>query len=160
MKKLILGAALLGSALTVHAEAPGGPGCGWGNMLLQGQSGLAMHILAITTNGTSGNGTFGMTSGTNGCSTDGKLTYGGKSMIGMSAIMDEFVADAASGEGEALNAVAVSMGIERTDRAVFAQAVHSNFNTIFPSADVTAEQVMAAIIEVMKADARLAKYVA
>lgn len=160
MKKLLIGAVMMGSAMTAHAVAPGGPGCGWGNLLLEGQSGLPMHLIATITNGTSGNATFGMTSGTNGCSTDGKLTYGGMSMIGMSAIMDEFVADAANGQGEALNAVAVSMGIERADRAAFAQAIHTNFNTIFPSADVTAENVLAAIVDVMKSDARLAKYVA
>ncbi|RLA46625.1 MAG: hypothetical protein DRR06_04650, partial [Gammaproteobacteria bacterium] len=61
------------------AEAPGGPDCGWGNMLFKGESGLGSHMIASTTNGTSGNATFGMTSGTNGCSANGTLTYGGTS---------------------------------------------------------------------------------
>lgn len=158
MKKTIISIALLGLSSTAMAEAPGGPSCGWGNMLFSGQAGIAPHFLASTTNGTSGNATFGMTTGTNGCSVDGTLTYGGKSLLG--SIMGEFSEDVARGEGEALNAVAVMYGVEQQDRASFASAMHANFQTLFPSEDVTAEEVMASMNEIMKADARLAKYVA
>jgi len=85
MKKAICSAVLLAASSSAFAEAPGGPGCGWGNMLFEGESG-PVHFLATTTNGTSGNKTFGMTSGTNGCSIDGALTSGGESMLG--SIMD------------------------------------------------------------------------
>lgn len=158
MKKTIISIALLGLSSTAMADAPGGPNCGWGNMLFEGQAGMAPHFLATTTNGTSGNATFGMTSGTNGCSVDGKLTYGGKSLLG--SIMGEFSEDVARGEGEALNAVAVMYGIEQEDRASFATAMHTNFQTLFPSENVTADEVMASMNEIMKADAKLAKYVA
>ncbi|MFZ5603347.1 MAG: DUF3015 domain-containing protein [Pseudomonadota bacterium] len=159
MKKVLIGALLLGTSSLAMAEAPGGPSCGWGNMIFKGQSGMAPHFLASITNGTSGNATFGMTTGTNGCSVNGTLTYGGKAMVNLSAIMDEFIEDAANGQGEAMTAMAVSMGVKPEDRAAFAQAVHTNFDSIFPSADVTAEQVYSSIVDVMKADARLAKYV-
>jgi hypothetical protein len=157
MKK-ILGTLILTVASTsVLADAAGGNNCGWGNMLFQGQSGPAPHFLATTTNGTSGNATFGMTSGTNGCSTDGKLTYGGKSLL--AAIMTEFSEDVAAGQGDALNAVAVMMGVEQQDRDAFAEVAHANFKVIFPSENTTAEEAMAALEQVMKADDRLAKYV-
>jgi hypothetical protein len=158
MKKVIAGIMLLGASSVAMAEAPGGPNCGWGNMLFDGQSGIGPHFLASTTNGTSGNNTFGMTSGTNGCETSGTLTYGGKSMI--SSIMGEFTEDVAGGEGDALNAVAVIYGVEPQDRAAFAQVMHENFTVIFPSEAVTADEMMASIESVMKADPRLAKYVA
>ena len=157
MKKTIMSIALLGLSSTAMAEAPGGPDCGWGNMLFEGQAGIGPHFLASTTNGTSGNATFGMTTGTNGCSANGTLSYGGTSLLG--SIMGEFSEDVARGEGEALNAVAVMYGIEQQDRATFATAMHANFQTLFPSEDVTAEEVMTSMNEVMKADARLAKYV-
>lgn len=159
MKKVLIGALLLGSSTMAMAEAPGGPNCGWGNMLFKGQSGIGPHFVALTTNGTSGNATFGMTTGTNGCSVSGKLTYGGAPMIGMAGVLDEFIVDAANGQGEAMTAVAVSMGIEPNDRAAFADVVHSNFDSIFPTADVTAEEVYTSILDAMKADDRLAKYV-
>jgi hypothetical protein len=158
MKRVIAGIVILGASSVAMAESPGGPGCGWGNMLFDGQSGMGPHFLATTTNGTSGNKTFGMTTGTNGCETSGTLTYGGKSMI--SSIMGEFTEDVARGEGDALNAVAVIYGVEQQDRATFAQVMHENFAVIFPSEDVTADEMMASIESIMKADARLAKYVA
>jgi ascorbate-specific PTS system EIIC-type component UlaA len=157
MKKLLGCIALAVASTSAFADAPGGPGCGWGNMLFEGQSGFVPHFAATTTNGTSGNHTFGMTSGTNGCSVNGKLTYGGKKMI--SSIMTEFSADVAMGQGDALNAVAVIMGVEQQDRRVFAEVTHANFKVLFPTENTTAEEVVAALEQVMKADSRLAKYV-
>jgi hypothetical protein len=155
MKKLLTGAILMTVSSASFAVAPGGNDCGWGNMLFEGQSG-PIHFIASTTNGTSGNHSFGMTSGTNGCSTDGALTYGGESMVG--SIMDEFSQDVAMGKGEALNAVAVMMGVAPEDRATFASVAHNNFAVIFPSENTTAKDVMASLNAVMKADTRLAKY--
>jgi len=156
MKKTLTATILLAASSSVMAEAPGGPDCGWGNLLFDGQAGIGPHFAASTTNGTSGNATFGMTSGTNGCSVDGTLSYGGESMI--SSVMDEFSEDVARGHGEALDAVAVVIGIEKADRDVFAKVTHENFNTIFPSEKVTAKDVMASLNNLMKADSRLAKY--
>ncbi|MCG8392984.1 MAG: DUF3015 domain-containing protein [Pseudomonadales bacterium] len=160
MKKTLIAAALLGASTSAMADAPGGPGCGWGNMLFEGKSGLPMHLLATLVNGTSGNATFGMTSGTNGCNTSGSLTYSGQSLLAMKGVMEEVAQDMAMGEGEALTALSVSMGIKTEDRASFNAAMHENFATIFPHQDVTAEEVMARITEVMKQDASLSKYLA
>ena len=158
MKKIIAGLALLSASSAAMAVAPGGENCGWGNMMFEGQSGLGSHIIASTTNGTSGNNTFGMTSGTNGCSTSGTLTYGGKNMV--SSIMGEFTEDVAAGEGDAMDTVAVVYGVDKQDRATFAKVMHENFAVIFPNEDVTADQMMVSIEEVMKADPTLSKYVA
>jgi hypothetical protein len=158
MKRILLGTLLAAASLNAFAEAPGGPNCGWGNMLFKGQSGLPAHMLASITNGTSGNATFGMTSGTNGCSADGSLTYGGKSLLALGGMMNELSEDMAKGEGEALNAYAVVLGVQAQDRAHFAAVTSSHFEQIFSSADVTAEQVHAATLAVLKQDARLAQY--
>lgn len=156
MKQLLIGGALLAASGMAMAEAPGGPNCGWGNMVFQGQSGLIPHLGASLTNGTSGNATFGMTSGTNGCSTDGRLTYGGKEMI--SSLMGELTEDVARGEGDALNAVATVLGVAAEDRAHFAQVTHQNFERIFPSAQADVDSVIAALYSVMAEDSRLAAY--
>lgn len=157
MKRTIAGLALLSASSAAMAVAPGGPNCGWGNLLFEGQSGLGSHIIASITNGTSGNNTFGMTTGTNGCSTSGTLTYGGKSMI--SSIMGEFSEDVAAGDGDAMDTVAVIYGVHKDDRATFAKVMHENFTVIFPSEDVTADEMIASIEEVMKADPTLSKYI-
>ena len=158
MKRIITGLALLSASQVAMAGAAGGDaGCGWGNALFKGQSGTANHVLAGTTNATFGNNTFGMTTGTNGCTTSGTLGYGGKSAV--SAIMNEFSEDVARGEGDALSTVAVLYGVEPADRGTFAQVMHKNFAVIFPNEDVTADEMIASIEEVMKADPVLAKYI-
>ena len=159
MKKIIAGLVLISASSAANAGAAGGDGgCGWGNALFKGQSGTATHVLAGITNVTTGNNTFGMTTGTNGCTTTGTLSYGGQSVV--SSIMDEFSEDVARGEGDALDTVSVVYGVDAQDRDIFAKAMHENFTTLFPSEDVTAEEVMASIEEIMKSDATLSKYVA
>ncbi len=158
MKNIFTGLVLLSASSVAFAGAAGGDSCGWGNMLFEGQSGTAPHVLAVTTNGTSGNNTFGITSGTNGCSSSGSLSYSGKNVV--SSIMGEFTEDVARGEGDAMNTVAVVYGVDQADRAHFAKVMHENFATIFPNENVTADQMMVSIEEVMKADATLSKYVA
>jgi len=157
MKKLLIASAMLVST-SAFADAPGSQTCGWGNMLFAGQSGTPSHVLAATTNGSTGNNTFGMTFGTNGCSTDGTLTYGGKEMIDVSMIMDEFSEDVARGNGEALTAVAVSLGVSEAERAHFEATLHNNFDTLFPSENATTEHVVSSMFSLMKNDEILAKY--
>jgi hypothetical protein len=158
MKRIIAGLALLSASQVAMAGAAGGDaGCGWGNALFKGQSGTATHVLAAITNGIFGNNTFGITTGTNGCSSSGTLGYGGESAV--SAIMNEFSEDVARGEGDALDTVAVLYGVVPEERDTFAQVMHENFAVIFPNEDVTAKEMIASIEEVMKADPTLAKYI-
>jgi len=162
MKRLLISSTLLASTLLVStaalADAPGSQSCGWGNMLFEGQSGTPSHVLAATTNTSTGNNTFGMTFGTNGCSTQGTLSYGGKKMVDVSMIMDEFSEDVARGDGEAITAVAVSLGVVEADRALFKSTLHNNFDTLFPSEDATTEHVVSSMFSLMKNDATLVKY--
>lgn len=157
VKGVIVGLLSVGS-VAAHADAAGGNGCGWGNMLFEGQRGFAPHFLATTTNGTSGNATFGMTSGTNGCDVGAKIGYGGRSMLAMNGMLDNIAEDMAQGQGEALDAYATLLGVEQGDRAHFAKIAQENFSTIFSTPDVTGEQVLANTLEVMSRDQQLARY--
>lgn len=161
LKRTLIGLAFVAASSSSFAQAPGGPDCGWGNMVFDGQSGFFPHFFASWTNGTTGNASFGMTSGTNGCDHNSKLTYSGNKWLGINTVMlDEFSEDVAKGQGDALTAVAVNIGVEQQDRAVFAQVLHQNFGAIFTSESVTAEEVVENMLQVMKADARLSKYAA
>lgn len=158
MKRILTFLALLGLSTTAFSAAPGGPNCGWGNMLFEGKSGVGFHFLASVFNGSSGNKTFGMSSGTNGCSTGGKLTYGGKEMLSMNGAIDEVAEDSAIGHGEALDALSASIGIKPEDQPQFNQMMHDNFDDIFTSEDITAGQVMDHIEAHMQQHKNLARY--
>ncbi|MDF3935569.1 DUF3015 domain-containing protein [Pseudomonas citronellolis] len=151
--------AVLGAAsLLAQADQAGGNGCGWGNMVFEGQRGLFPHLLATTTNGTSGNATFGLTSGTNGCNSDARLGYGGRSIFAMNGMLDNIAEDMAKGHGEALDAYATLLGVEAKDRAHFAQVTQQHFGEIFASKDATGEQVYTNTLAVMQRDTTLARY--
>jgi len=133
MKKLIAGAILLTSSSMAFAAGNHGPaGCGLGSsVLFPDASKWYEHVMAATTNGTSGNQTFGMTSGTLGCQdANGPLADG---LAFIDNNMDQLAMDAAKGEGESLAALAEVMGIESQDTVAFNHAVQSNFDSIFKS---------------------------
>lgn len=158
MKFSIFGAVLAVVSINAMAQSPGGPNCGWGNMLFDGQRGTPVHVLASTTNDTSGNATFGMTSGTNGCSTNMPLSYSGRPWIAMNGMMNELSEDMAKGQGEVLMTYAVILGVAQQDREYFAAVTHDHFQQIFTKVDVNAEEVHANTLAVLKDDPRLVKY--
>jgi len=158
-KGLIFGV-LSVAGLLAHADEAGqsGKGCGWGNMVFEGQRGLFPHLLATTTNATSGNATFGLTSGTNGCDANQRIGYGGRSIFAMNGMLDNIAENMAQGHGEALDAYAVLLGIPTQDRAHFAQVTQQHFGEIFTSQNATGEQVLNNTLAVMSRDQVLAQY--
>ncbi|MEZ5525103.1 MAG: DUF3015 domain-containing protein [Pseudomonadales bacterium] len=157
MKPLLIGSLMM-SVSSLAMATDSGPGCGWGSMLFEGQSGVAPHVVAATTNGTSGNNTFGMTSGTNGCDTSQTIDYTGTSAV-VFHNMDRLSNDIAKGDGEILSTLAAVIGIEEQDVPVFKRVMHENFSSIYASSDVTSEQVVDSIIALMAKDEALSKYV-
>ena len=82
MKKLLLtiAAVATSAALSVNAQAADSTGCGLGSLAWRGQKGPIPQLFAVTTNGTFGNQTFGISSGTSGCDPQGRITGGTGSM--------------------------------------------------------------------------------
>lgn len=153
MKKLIAGAILLGASSMALAQ----PGCGVGAMIWEGQSGIAPHVLAATTNGTFGNQTFGMTTGTLGCQTNEAV----QSMaMYMNSNIDKVARDMSRGSGENLDTLAVLLGVDEADRDTFRQVLQDNFATIFPSSDTTSGEAVDAIVALLEKNESLSKYVA
>lgn len=161
MKKTLVSIALLASVSASSAfAAQENTGCGLGTMLFDGKSGVGPQILAVTTNGTSGNQTFGISSGTLGCTQDGVVTSSEKLSMFTSSNMDNLARDMSVGHGESLETMASLMGIEEEDKASFYTTAQQNFDRIFTSENVTAEEVLASLNEVMAKDENLARYAA
>ena len=158
MKKIILSALVgvmyMGSA---HA-APNNVGCGWGSIIFEGKGGMMSQSMAATTNGTSSNQTFGITSGTGGCAKDGVVQKYAAADAFMGANIEKVARDMSVGQGEALETLADTLGIKDADKARFFEVAKSNFTTIFPSEKVSSEDVLAALGKVMAADSKLAQY--
>jgi len=107
MRYLIIALCLVLSVSTAFARKKmgspqhGPAGCGLGTVLFEGKDGLIMHVLAATTNGTSGNQTFGMSTGTLGCedASEAKITATNFIQGNRVALAN----DVARGDGETLN---------------------------------------------------------
>jgi hypothetical protein len=125
--------------------------------LISGQEGIAPNVLAATTNGTFGNQTFGMTSGTAGCDADQKIQRAAADFLDDN--MEKVARDMSTGQGESLDTLANLMGIQGQDKVRFFSVAHTNFATIFSSDSVSSIDVMASLQEVMKKDAALSQYV-
>lgn len=130
--------------------------CGWGSKLFDGQSGVAPQVLAVTTNGTFGNQTFGITFGTSGCTQDGAVKSNWKTALFIDGNKDALARDMSVGSGETLDSLAHLMGVQAQDRAAFNRATKENMARIF-STDATPE-IMAALRQVLADDAQLSRY--
>ncbi|UXD87810.1 DUF3015 domain-containing protein [Thalassolituus hydrocarboniclasticus] len=155
MKKFIAGAILVSSS-TLAFAGNDLAGCGLGTaVVFPDANEWHEHVLAATTNGTSGNQTFGMTSGTLGCEgANGPLKL---AQAFMEDNMDQLALDAAKGQGETLAALAEVIGVEAQDSAAFNRTMQSNFDSMF-NADATSATAYEAMTSAMAQDAALQKY--
>jgi hypothetical protein len=130
--------------------------CGWGAKLFDGQSGIAPQVLAVTTNGTFGNQTFAITSGTSGCTQDGSVRSNWKTALFIDGNKEMLARDMSVGSGETLDSLAHLMGVESQDRVAFNRVAKENLWKIF-SADSTSD-IVANFRQVLAQDAQLARY--
>ncbi|MDY6978314.1 MAG: DUF3015 domain-containing protein [Pseudomonadota bacterium] len=158
MKKLITASFLSVMAMSSANAAPNNVGCGLGSMVFEGKSGIPEQVLAATTNGTFGNQTFGISSGTLGCAKDGVVQKYAAAEAFTGANMEKLARDMSVGQGEALETMAELMGIAEEHKASFFQASKDNFSTIFASENVTSEEVLTSLNKVMASDQVLSQY--
>ena len=154
MKKIIAGAIL--AATSTMAFAAGPAGCGLGTaVIFKDANEWHEHVLAATTNGTSGNQTFGMTSGTLGCEAANGPLAGVQTF--MDNNMDQLAMDVSKGQGETLSALAEIIGVDAADQTAFNTKLQSNFDTMF-SSEATSETAYQAMKNTMESDLVLKKY--
>src|SRR5574343_1002254 len=120
MKKLLAVALLAGASTVSFADQD--VGCGLGTALWAGQSGLLPKVLAATTNGTLGNQTFGISTGTLGCQKNGTITSRVRLSMFTGSNIEKLARDMSVGQGETLNVLADLMGVTDADKPVFFQA--------------------------------------
>lgn len=151
-------ALVLSAAIPAVAMADNVGQCGWGSKLMEGNEGIVPQVLAVTTNGTSGNQTFGITSGTSGCTQDGVVRSSWKTAMFIDGNMNKLARDTAAGQGESLSSLANLLGVTDGDKQVFYSAMQSNFSEIFVSEATTSQEVRDALRGVLARNEALAKY--
>ncbi|MEW6443605.1 MAG: DUF3015 domain-containing protein [bacterium] len=154
MKKLGIGIALcliMIMVSSVYGEQPrGNCGCGLGTMAFEGKNGLLFQVLAATTNGSFGNQTFGITSGTLECEQAPSFTSNEPLNRFVKDNMDDLAKDIAQGRGESLDTLAELMGIPAEERPLFYARLQTSFSEIFPSGTITHVDVLENIAKVMQ----------
>lgn len=156
MKKLVLSAVLATASFSALANGPAGCGLGT-HVIFKNANEFHEHVLAATTNATSGNQTFGMTSGTLGCEAAGGPLTEGLAMF-LNQNLETLAVDVAKGEGEILAALSDLMGIQAQDKATFNTALKANFDSVFTNEEVTSTTAYNGIVGVMSKQANLVKY--
>jgi len=141
MKKIL---AIFTFALLIgNAQAGHGPsGCGLGSMLFEGKSGLVFNVLAATFNGSSGNQTFAMSTGTLGCEDAQEAKVSGPVFIENNR--EKLANDIARGQGETLEAYLKLIGENQMNKKVLQQ----NFAVLF-AADNDAQTIHNQIIDLI-----------
>lgn len=136
-------------AASVASAAPyGSAGCGLGSLIFKDEPG-AVQIFAATTNGTFGNQTFGITSGTLNCGSGIIKSSNDRATAFAAANMDSLSRDIAQGRGESLDAFAELLKVPADQRVAFGRKLQSNFDRIFPSSDVIATSVVETVQQIM-----------
>jgi hypothetical protein len=131
--------AFAGSALAVDRS---NVGCGIGSMLFKDQDGVLSHAFAATTNGTFGNQTFGVTSGTLECARPASFTSNEKLNTFVSDNMDNLAMDISKGSGEYLTTLAVLMDTPVEARADLYRKLQANFSAIYSSEAISSTEVL------------------
>jgi Protein of unknown function (DUF3015) len=157
---LAFGLIASGGAVAHAKERPNNVGCGLGSIAWEGKEGLPPQVLAATTNGTSGNQTFGISSETSGCAPGGEVNLPQKTAMFIGPNMNRLAQDMSRGNGETLASLADVMDIDPADRPAFYAATQRNFVRIMPTETVTSGEVLASLYAVMNEDPSLRRYVA
>lgn len=159
--KLVLTTAAMIAVMPMAAMAAGENNvgsCGWGSKVFAGQRGVAPQVLAATTNGTSGNQTFGVTTGTSGCTQDGAVSSNWKTAMYIDGNKDKLAMDMSKGSGESLDSLAQLLGVKDADKAAFSRITKENFAKIFVGEQASAEQIALGLKQVLSANSSLAQY--
>jgi hypothetical protein len=140
MKKILVSiAAVVALGTTAFANVNSQTGCGLGSVIIKDDSSAVMLALQATTNGTSGNQTFGITSGTLGCEKT-KFVMNERAEEFVASNMDILAKEIARGHGETLDTLAELL--EVSDKATFSAALQANYNSIYTSQKVQMSDVL------------------
>lgn len=151
-KVLVLSIAVLFSAqagLAMAANPDTGPGCGLGKLAwadYKGQKEIAPQVFMVTTNGT-GMNTFAISSGTSGCTNDGKIMSEHKTTVFASLNFEALSAEMAQGQGEHLASLASLMGVPAEQHSAFFAMTQERYTSLVQAGETSPVALVKALNE-------------
>lgn len=150
-KVLMLSVAVLfgmQAGLVMAANPDTGPGCGLGKLAwadYKNQKNIAPQVLMATTNGTFGSGTFGISSGTSGCTNDGKVMAEQKTTMFAQLNFENLSQEMAQGQGEHLASLATLMGVPSEQHAAFFALTQERYTSLVKTGEASPVAMVKAI---------------
>ncbi len=149
------------SAIALGSPPNNGPGCGLGHLAWSGgsanQNAIGTQVLMATTNGTFGSQTFGISSGTSGCTNDGTIVMKEKVNVFAAMNFDNISQEMAQGQGEHLTSLATLMDIPTENHQEFFSMTQSQYTSLIESGETSPKAVVKAIYGAMGGHPVLAK---
>lgn len=166
MKKvIILGVvgvfvAMQGGLALAAGNPDTGPGCGLGKLAFQNyphQKTIGVQTMEATTNGLMGNQTFGISSGTSGCTNDGKFWAQEKVNVFAALNFENLAQDMAQGQGEHLASLATLMGIPADQQPAFFAMTQEKYASLVQAGETSPVALVKALNEAVATHPVLAK---
>jgi hypothetical protein len=150
-KVLLLSVAVLfgmQAGLAMAANPDTGPGCGLGKLAwsdYKNQKSIGPQVLMATTNGTFGTTTFGISSGTSGCTSDGKVWADQKTTMFAQLNFENLSQEMAQGQGEHLASLATLMGVPAEHQAAFFAMTQERYTSLVKTGEASPVAMVKAI---------------
>ena len=147
---VVLGAVAVVSqaGLAMAANPDTGPGCGLGKLAwadFKNQKNIAPQVMMATTNGSFGSGTFGISSGTSGCTNDGQVMADQKTTLFAAMNFENLSQEMAQGKGEHLASLATLMGIPAEQHTAFFALTQERYSAMVQAGETTSVALVKAL---------------
>lgn len=161
---VVLGAVAVVSqaGLVMAANPDTGPGCGLGKLAwadYKNQKNIAPQVMMATTNGTFGSGTFGISSGTSGCTNDGQVMADQRTNMFAAMNFDNLSQEMAQGKGEHLASLATLMGIPAEQHTAFFALTQERYTAMVEAGETSSVALVKALNDAVGKSAVVAQAV-
>ena len=161
---VVLGAVVVvfQAGLAMAANPDTGPGCGLGKLAwadFKNQKNIAPQVMMATTNGTFGSNTFGISSGTSGCTNDGQVWADQKTTMFALMNFENLTQEMAQGKGEHLASLASLMGIPDEQHAAFFALTQERYTALVQAGETSSVALVKALNDAVAKNPVLAQVV-
>jgi len=158
--QMVVAFAVFSAAAALAANPDTGPGCGLGKVAwadFKHQKNIGPQIFMATTNGTFGSQTFGISSGTSGCSNDGSVWAEHKVTMFAEINFENLSQEMAQGRGEHIASLATLLGVPAEHHAEFFAMTQERYTSLIQSGETTPVAMLKALNAAMAGHPTLAQ---